>query len=188
MGDSINQSILTEEIFLRKLELKDAEPMLEWLKNPAIYEKMQYNPENQSLERCRRFIEASWEDKENLHYAITNLKHEYLGTVSLKNVNNFHKNAELGIVIHPKMMGCGIGGQALKHIMYKAFQEMKLHKVYLCVRRDNERAVKFYEKYKFKLEGCHREQLFLYGQYRDIYWFALTEEEYVNWCTQWKAR
>lgn len=56
-----------KKIKLRKLKTEDAEPMLAWMKNPDIYKNMQYNPEEQTLERCRVFIENSWTDESNLH-------------------------------------------------------------------------------------------------------------------------
>ena len=74
------KSILKGEIALRKLELADAEPMLAWMQNPDIYKNMQYDPKEQSVERCRAFIQHSWEDRDNRHYAITNGRREYLGT------------------------------------------------------------------------------------------------------------
>lgn len=173
MGNQMYQSILNSDIHLRRLELTDAEPMLEWLKNPDIYEKMQYDPEKQNLEQCMAFIRNSWEEQKNLHYAITDSTSEYLGTISLKNIDMQNRNAELGIALHPKAMGKGIGAEALKQIAQRAFEEMALHKIYLYVRKDNERAVKFYQKNGWACEGEFKGHICVRGEYKDIYWFAL---------------
>ena len=175
------QSILNSDIHLRRLEIADAEPMLEWLKNPDIYEKMQYDPDGQNLEKCREFIQDSWLDDENYHYAVVNGKDEYLGTVSLKNVDVQNQTAELGIVIHPKASGLGVGSEALRKIMEKAFEELLLNKVYLYVRVDNEKAVNFYKRNRMECEGCFKEHLCIRGVYKDILWFSLRRTEYVNW-------
>lgn len=181
MGNCMCESLRKENITIRKLELADAKPMLEWMLEPDIYKKMQYNPKEQSLEKCRNFIKESWTDKRNLHYAVTNGTGEYLGTVSLKNIDEKNKNAEFAIALHPKAMGKGISAAALDAIMEKAFYDLDLNKVYLYVRSDNERAVAFYRKCRLEYEGCFKEQLYLEGEYKDIYWFALRRSEFEGW-------
>lgn len=172
------EPVLENEIKLRKLELSDAEPMLEWMLHPDIYEKMQYDPKKQSLEKCRQFIEKSWADKGNLHYAITNSSQEYLGTVSLKNIDRKNQNAEFAIALHPKAMGKRVGTTALRKIMEVAFLQMGLNKVYLYVRSDNKRAIAFYKKNHLEEEGCFREHICCNGEYKDIYWYALRREKF----------
>ncbi len=184
MGDIMCKPILKDEISLRKLELTDAEPMLEWMTDPDIYKNMQYDPEAQNLEKCRTFIRNSWEDRENLHCAITNRQQEYLGTVSLKNIDRKNKNAEFAIALCPKAMGKGVSASALREIMKKAFEEQNLNKVYLYVRSDNQRAVAFYKKNHLTYEGCFAEHLCVAGEYKDIYWFSLRKKEYENWKSQ----
>ena len=181
MDNLLCEPLLESRIALRRLELSDAVPMLEWMKNPDIYEKMQYDPEKQSLEQCIAFIKDSWEDTQNLHYAIIDSENEYLGTISLKNVDKKNRNAELGLVLHPKAMGKGVGAEALKLITFQAFEEMNLHKVYLYVRKDNERAVKFYKKNGWECEGEFKAHIFVRGEYRDIYWFAIHNKEIYKW-------
>lgn len=181
MGDSMCKSVLKDHIRLRRLELADAEPMLEWMLEPSIYEKMQYDPKVQNLERCKNFIQTSWTDDRNLHYAITNYAGEYLGTVSLKNIDHQNQNAEFAIALHPKAMGKGVSSIALKKIMEKAFDELNLHKVYLYVRSDNERAIAFYKKNHLEYEGCFKEHLSINGEYKDILWFALRNGEFEQW-------
>ena len=74
MGDRMCESVLEDEIFLRTLLLEDAVPMLEWMKNPSVCEKMQFNFANQTLENCQDVIRKSWSDETNVHFAITNNK------------------------------------------------------------------------------------------------------------------
>lgn len=180
----MRESFLGKEILLRKLQLTDAEIMLDWMKNPDIYQYMQYDPIQQNLEKCRAFIRNSWTDEDNLHYAITNEQQEYLGTVSLKNIDRKNSNAELAIVLCPKAMGKGIAATAFHAIIHKAFEEQKLNKVYLYVRSDNERAVSFYRKNKLTDEGCFKEHLRIGDEYKDIIWFSLLQKDYPQWCNK----
>lgn len=169
------------EIQLRRLQLNDAESMLEWMMDPDIYSKMQYDYKNLSLEKCILFIKNSWENTENLHLAISDESGEYLGTVSLKNIDYKNKRTELGIAVHPKYMGKGVAASALREIAKKAFFELKLNRIYLYVRADNIRAVTFYKKNKMEYEGCSKEYLLIDGEYKDVYWFSLRKRNYNEW-------
>ena len=168
-------------IKLRKLKEEDGAPMLEWMTDVRIYSKMQYDYENCSMEQCLLFIKNSWDVKEHLHLAISDDMGQYLGTVSLKNIDNRNKNAELGIVVHPNFMGTGAASLALQEIMKIAFVEQKLNKVYFYVRCDNERAVAFYRKNHMEYEGCAREHLCIHGEYKYVFWFCLRKANYNQW-------
>ena len=131
-------SIRKCDVVLRRLELLDAEPMLKWMLEPEIYRNMQYDPQEQNIEKCKDFMRQGWIDKENLHLAIASESGEYLGTVSLKNIDRKNSNAELAIAISPASMGKGISTVALLKIMEIAFVNLDLNKVYLYVTSDNE--------------------------------------------------
>ena len=181
MDNRMCEPVLETSVILRKLELSDAEPMLAWMLEPDIYQSMQYNPEEQNLEKCKEFIRNSWEDQVNLHFAITNVNGEYLGTVSLKNIDRKNNNAEFAIAICPRAMGKGISSIALLKIMKIAFDEQNLNKVYLYVRSDNIRAVRFYQKSYLTYEGCFKEHLRINNEYKDIYWYSLRKKEFETW-------
>ena len=79
---------------LRKLELKDAELMLEWMHDKNVVEMLAQNFENKTIEDCKQFIRNANEDESIfMHRAICNDQDEYLGTVSLKHINIQDKNA-----------------------------------------------------------------------------------------------
>lgn len=166
---------------LRKLQLDDAERMLEWMLDPNIYSKMQYDHNRINLDTCRLFIKNSWNDKLNLHWAIVDSNNDYMGTISLKNIDYKNKNAEFGVAMHPVYMRRGVATYALCEVAEKAFFELELNKIYLYVRCDNERAVLFYKKNHMEYEGCAKEHLFVDGEYKDVLWFSLRKGNYSEW-------
>lgn len=165
-------------INLRRLKLEDAPLMLEWMKDPDIYSTMQYNPDNISLESVEAFIRHSQEDEQSLHLAIVSENDEYQGTVSLKNIDRKNKNAEFAIAVRKSAMGRGISKQAFGKILRIAFEELNLNKVYLYVRTDNVRAIKFYEKCKLREEGCFLQHMCVREKYYDVKWYAILKDEY----------
>ena len=180
------KQLLRKDIYLRKLEIKDAEAMFEWMNDHDICEKMQTDFSKYSIEDCVNFIMNSWDDENNYNYAVTNSKGEYFGTVSLKNIDRKNSNAEFAIVLCQRAIGTGIATTTLFHIMNNAFKILNLHKVYLYVRSDNKRAISFYKKNNLIYEGRFKEHLCIDGEYKDIEWFSLTLEEYEKWIENYK--
>ena len=68
----------------------------------------------------------------------------YMGTVSLKHINNV--NAEFAISIRRTAMGKGYARYAMMSILKMAGNDYGLNYVYWCVNPDNKRAIRFYEK------------------------------------------
>ena len=130
-------------MILRRLQDTDAEYMLEWMHDKTVIEFMKTDFMNMSLDDCRRFIEASQNDRENIHYAI-DVNGEYLGTVSLKNIKS--GEAEFAITIRKCAMGTGVSSKAMHLIIEEGFKNLGLDCIYWYVSPLNKRAVKFYDK------------------------------------------
>lgn len=136
---------------LRRLELKDAERMYEWMHDEEVLKGLQADVfRNKTLDDCRRFIEVSWVDKSNCHMAIVDNHDVYLGTVSLKNIDALYKDAEFAIVLRSDAQGKGFAKHAMEDIMKVAFDEIGLDEVYWNVLADNERAITLYRKGGYK--------------------------------------
>lgn len=158
---------------LRKLELKDAEYMLEWMHAKNVVNMLAQNFENKTLEDCRQFIEnANKDESKCLHRAICNEEDEYLGTVSLKHINMQDRNAEYAISMREKAMGTGASLYGTKKILKYAFHELHLEKVYLNVITENIRAKKFYAKVGFQYEGTAKKHIMIQGKLCDLEWYA----------------
>ena len=129
---------------LRKIKIEDAKLMLEWMHDDNVVRDLRANFKDKTLDDCIRFINGSYEDKHNMHLAICNDDGVYMGTVSLKNIDN--TSAEFGITIRKEAMGKGYSCYAMNGIIEFAFKLLKLKKVYWCVSPQNIRARRFYEK------------------------------------------
>lgn len=129
---------------LRKLELKDAPLMLEWMHDESVTEYLQTDFSTKTDEDCRKFISESWNDPENIHLAIVDDNDTYQGTVSLKHITEI--SAEFAITIRRLAMGKGISKAAMEEMLEIGFERLSLSKIYWCVSPENERAVRFYDK------------------------------------------
>ena len=134
-------------MILRDLERKDAPFMLEWMHDESVVKHLRTNFIEKTLVDAESFILASANKEKNIHLAIVSDEDEYMGTVSLKNVED--RSAELSIVARRCAMTRGYAWYGMEEIIRLAFEEFGLESVYWCVSRENERAVRFYDKHNF---------------------------------------
>lgn len=137
---------------LRKLELRDAELMLEWMHDESVVKDLKADFSGKTIEDCYAFINGALTSTEDLHLAIADDNGEYMGTVSLKHIHD--KSAEFGITVRKSAMGKGYSRYGMDEILRKGFEELDLDFVYWCVDPVNKRAVRFYDKNGFLRSKC----------------------------------
>lgn len=143
-NEVIKLKVNVSKMKLRKLENKDADRMLEWMHDDNVVEFMQADFKNKTIDDCENFIRTAKNDICNCHMAIVNDNDEYMGTVSLKNIQN--DNAEFAITICRDAMGMGYSKFGMHEIIRYGFEELDLANIYWCVSPENKRAIKFYDK------------------------------------------
>ena len=134
-------------MYLRKLELKDAPLMLAWMHDKSVTQDLRTDFSSKTLQDAENFIKSSWDSASDIHLAIASDTDEYMGTVSLKHIED--ETAEFGITVRSESMGKGYSWFGMESIIEKAFNELELECVYWCVSRNNTRAVRFYDKHNF---------------------------------------
>lgn len=143
---------------LRKLEIKDAPFMLEWMHDDTVTEYLAKDFSSMTIEDCTNFIKSAQDQKLNAHYAVVADNDEYMGTVSLKNINN--TDAEFAITMRKTAQGKGFARFAIREIMIIAFKDYNLNTVYWDVLKANTHAVHFYNK--FCGENCKDREISAY--------------------------
>ncbi|WP_411842221.1 GNAT family N-acetyltransferase [Salinicoccus sp. HZC-1] len=121
---------------------------------------------NNSNESARRFIIENESD--------------LVGIVDLDFIDFKHRNCEIMIIIKPEFSGNGFAKFAFKEATKYAFEVLNMHKVYLYVDTENEKAVKIYEKQGFKTEGVLREHFYAKGKYRDAAFMSILKSEWIE--------
>ncbi len=158
---------------IRPLKDKDADRMLEWMRDPDITQFLQIGGPDTTKEQVLGFIKSANEDQKNLHRAIVNPDDEYQGTVSLKHIDHEKKEAEYAISMHPSALGTGAAKEGTHLIIDYAFKVLKLRRIYLYVQEENQRALRFYKKVGF--QHYKKSSLAIKGEKKSIIWFEITE-------------
>lgn len=165
---------------LRQLKEKDAPYMLEWMKDSKVNCFFRFNADDISLNSTINFINNCKNDKNSFHFAIVDDRDEYLGTVSIKNIDMIALNGEYAIALRYKSQGLGVGRFATNEILKFAFTKLKLERVYLNVLSDNEHAISFYEKSGFIYEGEFYKHIKIRNELKNLKWYRMMRSEYDN--------
>ena len=171
-------SIPGKAIRLRAIERSDIPAFVRWFNDPEVRQYLDvYIPMSQAQEE--RWFEAQLADSGNRILGIETLDGVLLGNTGLHKINWKERSAELGIVLGEKeYWGRGYGTDAIRTLLWFAFQEMNLHRVFLRVFEYNQRAMRCYEKCGFQLEGRLRQAHFHDGKYHDVLVMGILREEF----------
>ena len=131
-------------------------------------------------EKQRRFFEKMYDDPANLQLAIeARPEGELVGTVGLHQIDQFHKNADVSIVLGESgFRGRGLGREALSLVVAHAFDKLCLHKLTGGMYATNEASRRLFEAVGFAREGVLREQALVKGVFVDIYKYGLVAREW----------
>ncbi len=165
---------------LRKLADRDAPYMLEWMHDPETNKLFRADFASFDEKMVLKFIEDAQTDGKDLHRACVNDRDEYLGTVSLKNIDMDNLNAEYAVCFRACARGTGAARFATEEILRTAFEELKLKRVYLNVLAENGRANAFYKKCGFEFEGCAKKGIKIGGVLKDLNWYAAVKTQTVS--------
>lgn len=92
-----------------------------------------------------------------------------IGSCQLFNINWRHRSAELQIRIgDQRFQSQGLGSEAVQLLCRFGFDDLNLHRIYLSVFKNNERAIGAYRKCGFVEEGVIREAAFIDGKWIDV--------------------
>lgn len=166
---------------IRRLEERDLAPMLEWMHDRDVTRYLQADFSSMTQDAARAFIENARKQDANSeawHFAITDDDDEYVGTISLKNIDRKNGNAEYAIVTSKRAHGKGLARRASEEILAVGFDELGLERIYLCVTTDNVPANKLYQRLGFAEEGVWKRHLLIDGAFHDLRWYGLLKEDY----------
>jgi len=163
------QKIYGAKSNLRKLEKKDLQKSLMWLKDPSVNMYLSHNFRDYTEEQELKWFNFVQLSNNDIVFAIEdNYNNQYIGNCALHKIDWVEKSCELGIFIGEKNhLNKGYGSDAVKSIIKFAFNKLDLQSIRLTVYRYNHRAIKVYKNCGFRLIKIERENHFYNGKYWD---------------------
>ncbi|HJO96174.1 MAG TPA: GNAT family protein [Victivallales bacterium] len=112
---------------------------------------------------------------------IVELKNKVVGQVRLNRIDNRDKNAAFSIgFFSSKSCGKGLGVKVTKLVLKFAFEQLKLHKVYLRVLEYNKGGIKCYQNCGFKTDGILRENGLINEKWENDILMSILADEFKN--------
>jgi RimJ/RimL family protein N-acetyltransferase len=92
-----------------------------------------------------------------------------VGVVTVAQIHNVHRSAEIGVRIgEERDRGHGFGSEALALTLDFCWDSLNLQRTWLHTFKHNERAIRTYAKAGFKREGLLRRAAYIDGQWVDV--------------------
>lgn len=174
--DKINRTILTNRLYLRLFEKRDAETVQVLCNNYNIYKSTLYLPYPYSLNDALVWMEnhkKNFDEDYSYEFAITDkISGNLYGAISLSNNQKF-KNGEIAYWIGEEYWGKGYGTEAAKAIIDFAFEEKKMHKVFARYFKSNPASGRIMQKIGMVQEGVLKDQIVKDGEYEDLIYYGI---------------
>lgn len=113
----------------------------------------------------------------DVRYLVADIAGEPAGFSILFGLTSPHKSLELKRIV-VGTPGKGLGGEMLRLILRKAFEEYGAHRLWLDVFEHNTRAQRAYATVGFQCEGMLREAVYRYGKYHSLILMSILDREY----------
>lgn len=169
------------DYYLRELELEDSGIINSWRNDPEIINHLgaPFRYISQSVDED--WLESYLNNREScVRLAICKCQDKgVIGAVYLLNIDWIARSCEFAIWIGDHQeQGRGAGKFATLKALEHAFFDLNLNSVSLGVLRNNERAIKLYNRIGFVKEGVRREVVFKNGSYKDLVLMSMLKKEF----------
>lgn len=169
-------TIKTERLLLRRFTGTDAPEVSRLCDNYNLYKSTLNLPHPYPLESALEWIathEDSFAAEQMYEFAITDKENGRLyGAVGLSH-QQVHRHGEIGYWIGEEYWGQGYATEAAKAVLYFAFREKDIHKVYARFFASNPASGKVMEKIGMTHEGTQKEHILKEGRYEDLLLYGI---------------
>lgn len=105
---------------------------------------------------------------------------DFLGTISLFNIDRKHSFASLGFQLVKDYWGRGIMNESLNNFIKFVFEELNLHRIETQIYIENVRSINVLKRLGFKKDGQLRQNFLINGKYEDSYLFSILRSEFIK--------
>ncbi len=174
-----------KKVRLRAFELDDLDDLVKHIHNLETRQYVAHALPSSTLsqrERLEQMTKIDPWNKGSMALAIEDKETgEFLGGLHLGSISKQNRNADLGIMIHnPVNFGKGYGTDAIRVMLWVAFNILGLESVYLSTFPKNERGQRAFKAAGFKEGGLRRRAIFTMGEFRDIIFMDIMKEEFFE--------
>jgi UDP-4-amino-4,6-dideoxy-N-acetyl-beta-L-altrosamine N-acetyltransferase len=163
---------------LRPIQRQDLALVLEW-RNSTEVRKYLLNDRPISSEEHQRWFESLVRDARKHVFMIVSREGQPVGLAQLFDIDRENGHADWGFYIaDPALRGSGMGAEAEYLVLYHAFDEVGLQRVYCHTLASNRPVLAMHERFQFRKEGVLRRHVRREGWYEDLVVMGMLREEF----------
>lgn len=167
-----------ENVALRTIEGENLEFLRDVINDPRVREGLTIaRPVNERQER--EYFEERLSSDETIDLLVC-YDGDPVGYVTLHDLDQRSGHCEIGIWLDAEHHGLGYGTEASHLLTEYAFDELRMHRVLARVLADNDASRRVWQKLGFVEEGVHRDEAFTDGEYVDVHYYGVLEDEWTE--------
>lgn len=160
-----------EGITLRSLTIEDLDFLIALENDPQFWHlsqtKQPYAKED--LENYIHNAQQSLAEACQQRFVISNTQKTALGFIDLYAYDPLHRRAGVGILVHPRWQGMGVGYKALEMLSDLAKNRFSLHQLYALISPENVKSLALFEKCDFSKSALKKDWYFYNDQFHDMW-------------------
>ncbi len=159
------------KVIIRAVELTDAKSLQEIYSQNSLIENMLQFPAPSLLSWQNRISDYP---KRGGSSFVAEIENKVVGELVIYTQSNprLKHSASLAIVVDERYAGQGVGQQLMQFCQDYTFNWLAIIRLELEVFASNTRAIQFYQRLGFEIEGCKRKAAFKQGHYQDVMMMA----------------
>lgn len=166
-GDTVTLHAPTDE---------DAAFVAAALDDPEVWQPMDRVRPTTAAEQADRL--ADCRDDEDTTAFVVRADRDRVGFVELEVLNPHWRNAALTYWVAPDAQGEGYGTDAVETVVDYAVDHLGIHKLLAMTFEPNEASQRLLETVGFEREAEFRSEVYLGGEYHDLYGYGLLADEW----------
>ncbi len=161
---------------LRPLTIEDISHVMSWVNNPDVVKNFQ-NFQGFTWEAEMAFINKITCSSNDRPFSIfRKTDGAYIGQCAINQISWQNRLGRLAVTIIPEHQGQKYSQEIIPLLIKYAFEELKLHKVWIMFYASNKKMHHLCTKLDFELEGIKRDHYLWHDEYHDV-----IEMAKINW-------
>lgn len=165
-----------ESVTLRTIEEEDLSFLQVGVNDPQVWRAIG-TPEPVNSQQEQEFFDDVVSDDDSIDLLIA-AGGDPVGITSFWPGEGTVARAELGYWVAPDHHRQGYGSDAAERMVDYGFSQLGYHRIEARVFEFNDASQNLLEGLGFVREGVHREAVFVDGNYQDLLWYSLLEDEW----------
>lgn len=163
-----------EDVGFRQLEEDDIEFARQLRNDPDTWPYLTI-----STHFISKHQQQEWFEKHGDRYFLAFQDDYPVGIIRTDEVDIINRSIRIGLDIDPEYRKQGLGHKLYRALFEYYFKHVGMHKLWLCVLEDNERALSLYHKLGMLEDGRMRQHVWRDGRWKDYIIMSILDSEYL---------